>query len=285
MKTEYSYVLLRYLHDASAGESLNVGVVVYAPEAPYLSARFTSKGQRVKDAFSSLDISSFKEILGYLRHAFERKAKAVNEFLDERGKPQQQDIAGIVRTILPEDDSSLQWSERRGGVTQSDFLDDLVDSLYERYIGRYEVSNVSNSLKEEDIWRMCRTGFLEANVESRLSPKSFHSDIADDEIVFEHAWKNGIWNCYEPVSFDLKKADSIRDKAWRMNGKVSDLKHLKDDLAVTFLLGEPRDSKLKKELTRAENRLLNTAVKVDIVRQSELADWSKDVAAKISAAG
>ena len=35
MKTTYTYTVLRYVHDPSTGESVNVGVAIYAPEAGF----------------------------------------------------------------------------------------------------------------------------------------------------------------------------------------------------------------------------------------------------------
>ena len=36
----YSFVTLRYVHDVVTGEFANVGVVLYAPDARLLEARF-----------------------------------------------------------------------------------------------------------------------------------------------------------------------------------------------------------------------------------------------------
>lgn len=38
MKTAYTYTVLRYVHDTTTGEFVNVGVALYAPELRYASA-------------------------------------------------------------------------------------------------------------------------------------------------------------------------------------------------------------------------------------------------------
>ncbi len=38
MKTHYAYTVLRYVHDTTSGEFVNVGVVLYSREARYASA-------------------------------------------------------------------------------------------------------------------------------------------------------------------------------------------------------------------------------------------------------
>lgn len=285
MKTEYSYVLLQYVHDVATNESLNVGVVVHAPKTGYLGARFTGKCKRVKDAFPDLNLQSLKDVLGYLRVGFARKSESIGEFVDYRGKSHGGEIGAIVRSILPEDDSSLQWSDRRGGIAESEGLSGVLDHLYERFIGRYESGAADHGRQDPDIWKICRPSFDLELVKDKVVKKSFHSPNIHDEIAFDHAWKNGVWNCFEPVSFDLKQADSIRNKAQRMNGKLNDLRGLERDLKVTFLLGEPRDTGLQKELVKAENRLANTDFNVEVVRERELESWSREMAAKIAAAG
>jgi hypothetical protein len=42
MKTTYSTITLRYLHDVVTGEFFNIGVVLYSPEQRFLEARFTT---------------------------------------------------------------------------------------------------------------------------------------------------------------------------------------------------------------------------------------------------
>lgn len=262
-----------------------MGVVVHAPAEGYLGARFTSKFRRVKDAFADLESSSLRQILGYLRDAFARKAEAIDDMVDERGNDQRSEISAIVRSVLPEDDSSLQWSQRRVGFAEADQLDATLDQVYERFVGRYEGQYSEHGRQDPDVWRICRPSFDASNATSKIVKHSFRSSIVDDEITFDHAWKNGQWNCFEPVSFDLKQADSIRNKAQRMNGKLNDLKGLENEITVSFLLAEPREPKLRKELQRAENRLTNTDFKVEIVRERELESWSREMAARIVAEG
>src|SRR5947208_2111819 len=43
----------------------------------------------------------------------------------------------------------------------------------------------------------------------------------DDKIEFSHAWKNGAWHAYEPVSLDLADAAGIYNKAHRWLGQLT----------------------------------------------------------------
>jgi len=52
---------------------------------------------------------------------------------------------------------------------------------------------------------------MELKVASILEKKTIAT--SKDEVEFEHAWKNGNWHCYQPLSFDLATVDSIQEKA------------------------------------------------------------------------
>ena len=41
MKTNYSTIILRYVHDVVTGEFANIGVVPYAPDQRFLEARLS----------------------------------------------------------------------------------------------------------------------------------------------------------------------------------------------------------------------------------------------------
>ena len=83
-----------------------------------------------------------------------------------------------------------------------------------------------------------------------------------DDITFKHAWKNGQWNVYEPVSFDLADSDGIKRKAREWLGHLA---AVVGDGGVEpfkphFLVGAPSDPRLvdayesaKRILKRAPN--------------------------------
>src|SRR5262249_14599348 len=83
-----------------------------------------------------------------------------------------------------------------------------------------------------------------------------------DDVTFKHAWKNGLWHVYEPVSFDLAEADSIKSKAREWLGHLSAVVADVNVWPVQpyFLVGALTDTKLspayevaKKILRQAPN--------------------------------
>jgi hypothetical protein len=67
----------------------------------------------------------------------------------------------------------------------------------------------------------------------------------DDDVQFKSAWKNGIWHCVEPLSFDLTAADSIRDKAHRFLGQMTSVADAPEKFKLYLVLATPSEPALK----------------------------------------
>ena len=63
MKTTYSTITLRYMHDVVTGEFVNIGVVLYVPEQRFLDARFTTSYERLNAAFLNIDHLHFRALM------------------------------------------------------------------------------------------------------------------------------------------------------------------------------------------------------------------------------
>ena len=69
---------------------------------------------------------------------------------------------------------------------------------------------------------------------------------ATDEIAFKHAWRNGKWHAYEPLSLDLADAEGIKDKARRWRGHLAAVADgAREELKLNFIVGAPRDPALR----------------------------------------
>jgi hypothetical protein len=66
-----------------------------------------------------------------------------------------------------------------------------------------------------------------------------------DTISFDHAWKNGVWHAYEPLSLDLADGDGIKDKARRWLGHLAAVADESSEaFKVYFILGKPQTTTL-----------------------------------------
>ncbi len=278
MNTHYKYALLRYRHDVVSGEALNVGVVVYSLEQRYLRAKFTIKGTRLKSAFKDLDITYYKEIANFLNTSFDSRAGSLQDIVNDRGQEHTSSLSQLLQSILPQDDSSLQWSDVRGGM-HSD-LNAVFERLYSLYIGQYEEKAKDEHRKDSDIWQQASSNWEGRRVVDRLMPKTVKSPITGLDVTFEHTFKNGTWHCYQPISFDLKKADSITGKAYKHAGGLNSLHDAAKELKIYYLIGNSSDPDMSKVQNGAEKCLLdvNLPTKPQIIREDEFVDWSRSVA-------
>lgn len=237
-QSPYTYSVLRYVHDVTSGEFMNVGVVLYAPEARYLGALCRPTYGRLSKVFPGMNAEHFKSLMRYIQGRFEERGERVAselELMPSSG------VIEIAQSILPKDDSSLQWSPAGSGRSAEPA--ETLDKLYERMVMRYEERPSIGGRSDDDVWRHFKRDLETKRVLQHFVPKKIA--VQDDEIEFQHSWKNGKWHCLEPVSFDLTQADSIKDKAHRWLGQMASVHGASDQFKVYLLVGAPRQESLE----------------------------------------
>jgi len=280
MKTTYTFTVLRYVHDITTGEFVNVGVALYAPEVKYLGAICTPRYGRLSKVFLDIDGDHFRSLMRFIQGCFEEQSEKLRQsvlsFIDVP-----QSVMEIARSILPPDDSSLQWSEAGGGIT--DDPSTTLEGLYDRMVQRYEEKAKLPSRDDEEVWRHYKRELEVRHVLAHLRPKRIIAK--DDDYEFQHARENKLWHLYEPMSFDLLQAYSIVDKANRWLGRGFNLKDSPDRFKLYILLGEPRDERLMSAFAKAKNILNKMPVEKDFVSEHEAADFSEELASDIAEHG
>ena len=272
MKTTFTYTVLRYVHDVATGEFVNMGVALYAPEAKYVSAICNPRYGRLSKMFLDVNGDHLRSVMRYIQARFEEHATKFNAELPLAGQPKS--ILEIAHIILPPDDSSLQWSEPNGGLTDNPAV--TLDQLYVRLVEKYEQRAQLPSRQDDDVWKVFRKELETKQVLARMQPKLIVAKDYDHE--FEHAWRNGTWNLYQPVSMDLLDADSILDKANRWLGRATSLKDSDEPFHLWLLLGEPRIEKLRTAYGKALNILHKMPVKMDFVSEQDACKFSGELA-------
>lgn len=212
-KVPYSYTLLRYVHDVLTGEFVNVGVVIFAPASGLVRFKMRRTIGRLKGVFPDLDRSAFVSSMNAARRALQQIASRQ----EDAGMFRSQGDAGdIARRALPMDSSSLQWSDCGTGVTND--VERTLEHIFERFVARYDTYSRDRKT-DDDVWRPVRQKLEERNLAQCLQETSIQGSL--DDISFKHAWKNGLWHVYEPLSFDLVDADGIKSKAREWLGHLS----------------------------------------------------------------
>lgn len=276
MKTPYTYSVLRYMHDITTGEFVNVGVVIYSPEARYASALCRSTYGRLSKTFPGVDGDAFKSLMHFVESRIEEIGDRLKSDLPLDKTPVS--AMDIAQSVLPPDDGSLQWSPMGSGL--ADNLSQTLESLFARLVERYDERPQQERRSDDEVWRKYRRSLEDRHVLKHLQPKKF--TVQDDEVEFQHAWKNDVWHCLEPVSFDLSSADSIREKAHRWLGQIMSVKDAKDRFKIYLLLGEPQQEALKPAFAKAVSILKKLPGDSEVIREEGAAEFSERFAHEIA---
>jgi hypothetical protein len=241
---KYTFTVLRYVHDIVTGEFLNVGVVLHSQSARVLTAKVRHTYGRLTKVFPTVNGDHFKRTLAHIEKTIcEFGAQTDDLFADFNG-----DALKFARLVLPHDDSSFQWSPAGSGVAHD--LDRELDQIYARMVTAHEDKQPAKTRTEDDVWRTFSKSLTERQILPHLKTKEIRSE--NDSVTFEHAWKNGVWNCLVPVSFDLIDPSSIHDKALRWVGQATALrKGSSEQFKLVMLIGQPNNANVNDHYVRA----------------------------------
>lgn len=276
-KQPYTFTVLRYVHDTGTGEFANVGVVLTSPEASYADAILRPTYGRLSKMFPGFDGDHFRRVIRHLQSRFDELSSQIREEMNLGERPA--NALDLAHRVIAPDDSSFQWSAMGSGL--ADDLPATLETIYHRMIELYDEKAKPDSRNDEAVWRVFKKGFEEKRILSRLHPKVIA--VKDDEITFDHAWKNNLWHCMESVSFDLMQPQSIKDKAHNWLGRMTSIQETKEDFRVYFLIGEPQLDGSRRAFDQALNVLHKTPVPHEIIRENEAEHFAKEMAAKIAA--
>lgn len=229
-RLSYTYVLLRYRHDPATGEFANVGVVLHSPDHHFLGVKVRHTVGRLSKMFPGLDSDTLKSSLrtleGYAKKIAKKEADSLLTGIE--------DAHVFAKRILPEDDSSFVWGQLGSGLTDDPAV--TLEKLYQRFVAIYDEPHREHK-DDAAVWRPVREKLADRKIADRLTKKRISSSV--DSVEFEHAWKNGAWHCYQPLSFDLTTDEYIREKARRWAGQMLSLKGSETEFRPYFLVGAP----------------------------------------------
>ena len=271
----YTYSVLRYVHDVTSGEFVNVGVALYAPQARYLSAICRTTYGRLNKVFPGVNAEHFKALMRHIQNSFEAQGERL---AGELPLAAPSGVLEIAQSVLPKDDSSLQWSPAGSGRT--DDPAQALEKLFNRMVMRYEERQAASTRSDDDVWRHFKRDLEERKVLQHFQPKTIA--VQDDEVEFQHSWKNGKWHCLEPVSFDLAAADSIKDKAHRWLGQLASVQGTTDPFKVYLLVDAPQQENLQHAFHSAMSILRKIPGDKEIVLEQDALGLAAQIAREVA---
>ena len=269
----YTYVVLRYRHDPLAGELLNVGIVLHAPAGRFLKSAMRTTYGRFAKLYPDFDGAALTADLKRAQTALDRLAAHEGADLFADGI----NAGAFARRVLDDPAGAYLWGETGSGLTKDPVRE--LAGLYDRFIGRFDEPHPVHRTDAE-VWKPARDRLAEHHLEKLFQPKTIVSP--SDDVEFAHAWKNGVWHCVQPLSFDLSNATGIREKAARWVGHMVGLAKADEECQPYFVVGKPTREDLAPAFERALDFLAAAPGRAPrVVREEEINDFVDGFAAQV----
>lgn len=246
---KFQYQIVRYMHDRVTAEFVNVGIIIYQPDTKFLQGKFITKFSRITQFFSEIN---GQYLLSTLRQ-FEKELKTTSNQLNELFT-NHSSLTEITNSILTKDDSTLFCSDLIFGIDID--MQSAMDDLFDRLINQYNAEPDKDQHDDKYVWRkVYKQYFDKYEITNKLKPHTVKTD--NDEIEFDKSWKNGVWNCYQTLSFDLKRNDTIKNKVYKWSGILNELENSNEKINLYFLTVRP-----------SENRTINKFIEDTILKHN-----------------
>jgi DNA-binding protein H-NS len=261
----YQFTLLRYVHNVSTEEFVNIGVLLWLPEEKKLFHCITDHYQRLSQFFDGFDGVGYKNMLRKLKKRIKEVSKPENSKSFE-------DLSDVLPAILIVESACFQWSSEMFGITND--AEQEVTKMFAEMIERHEKHLERKRREESDVTRAVAEQFRRSGIEDQLSKDV---SIASHEYAykFKFGWQNGKRQVLEPISFDYIKKDDVIEKANKWIGRLDGLKG--EDFQLTGVVAAPQDSRLIEAFQQAIKRLEKAPHVRRILREDEVEGFIPEI--------
>ena len=276
----YSFCFLRYVHEPLSGEFANVGVLLWAPESRFLGFMASQKYSRLSQFFHGFQHQEHRQLLARIDTQFQKLGKELADAGKLPFSEEPESARELALRVIPHDDAALQWSLSSGGLTESPASE--LDGLFQEAVARHYDSADESRRDDGAVYReVFSRAFESPAVKERMVPHEVSAPLASH--VFPQAWKNGVWNVYQPLSFDLKQGESIRNKALRWDSLTRILGASAEKPRIHLLLGVPSGEQ-RRDYVNAKDILASSRL-ATLVEEDEAADFADRLEERVRKAG
>jgi hypothetical protein len=280
MSNIFAYSLLKYRHSASAGEVLNVGLLVVFPDKvvfKYPKNAFS----RIKSAYPDTKVEHLKKYL----MSFGKAAKSKKSVILSGNIHAESDLLKLQNDFLVRDDSSLFFDVWHKSVLYSQDYASILENLLRDYF--FVTDNSEQKNAPENILSKVKDLILQkdAAVYRKFFEKSAPEIIETEKTkwVFDTHWQNGSLHLVQPVDFSLKAETFIVNKSFELFGKIyhttAKLKEMNAELDL--LVYRPTDKNLENEYLKAAD-ILKSCEPVNLYTQFEFEEYAQKVVRELS---
>lgn len=271
-KQIFEYSLLRYRHSYLLGEEFNVGILFWFPLESRVEFLYPHYLQRITNLYPDFSTKTLRNFL----KAFEKQVNRINkdtyksfDFYSDSA------LKNLIENyFLSQDSTALYFADIKKGTYED--IGKTLEYYKEQYLSVYEKSSAREHKDEQYILNRVEDGLKSLNL-------SYSQDIKRDYTLntpylsetFKYAWKNGSVNLITPVGFDLKRKDSITDKACTWRGKLETFKSKADEENLRFdlIVSRPEERSLFKTYDNVLKLLEENEAPKEIIEEEKLQEY------------
>jgi hypothetical protein len=264
MKT-IQYQILRYLPDRVSGEFVNLGIVAYDSQGRNLKSKFINKIGNISGFFPNTNSRYLIKSIKTIQHDLELYSQ---RFVSEFSFDSIESVDQITRQVLAKDDSALIFSEIKKTLDVD--IQATIDDLFSRFVKLNLSEDDDEVRRDKEVWnKVYKKHFDEYGISGHL--KHHNIKTQNDELEFDKAWKNGVWNCFESVSFNLTRPDAIKNKVYKWVGKLDELNTSKEAKHIYLLSVLPHEHpELKTFIIKMITDKCTDGTMVEVVSEDEV---------------
>ena len=270
----YEYCVVRYSHDPAAGESLNLGVVLYSRDAAFLQARLQTRYARLSAAFPAFDGEQHVKVLDRLERGIESGRGQVAQATDPDALPLldvPESLSSIVNPLWEDQGLSYRLGPSLCGA--SDDLEDALNALFDRFVLSQSEPPKRIKREDRDVWNgTYHEALRRRHVTDYLEEHTFQ--IGD----FDYTFKNGTWHALKPVTLDYAEKSGIRERVDRVLGEAKALSTRRDLGMLYLLLGKPTDQEHMAAYQNARKLLDSVDIAHRIVEEDQAEQFGEELA-------
>lgn len=270
------YQVLRYLPDRVSGEFVNLGVVLYNPQDKMLRGKFIGKIGKISEFFPEVNSRYLvKSVKSIQQSVAEISRQLESEFEFEKYSS----LDSITKQVLPKDDSALIFSEVKKTLDINTEV--AVKDLFSRLV-KIQVTDEDDEIRrDKEVWnKVYKKHFDEYGITKHFRHHKVKTQ--NDELEFDKAWKNGAWNCFESVSFNLSRPDAIKNKVYKWVGKLDELNSASEPVHIYLLSVLPHEHpELNKFINKKIKSKSTDKTKIEIISEEQLEKAAKKIKREI----
>ena len=262
--TSYTYSVIHYTHDPSAGESLNIGVVLFSPNARFLGAKFQQNYERLSKTFSGFNGENYRRSIRRFEAAIGKMSDEwTGSMFFETDIPK--DLGTVLSMLWPDPGLSYGCGPVLAGISEE--MNEAIVGIFDRMVTSQYDTESGERRSDQDVWSVYNKSFLRHSITRAFQPKVFETDAFD--VKFEHTFKNGAWHALQPISLDYSKPEGMKNKVTRLLGNAVVLEDNAELSTLYLLLGPPKSQdqlpayRKAKEILRKRIRVNHQIIEED----------------------